>query len=264
MKYVLGIVLSLFATAAFAFDGGNSSGGDESPNAGTIPFEVPKSTLIGVVDSVTPGTATWKVTFNKTFLAHGTTAEFKAPTNQMSTPIVGSLFFLRGTTEPYSIGRVVPSTADREKALAEYLFEADPKSRLEWADRYAKSTDLYLLSCVLAELEIQTKGKLKDTALSILGNNPNLKQLQMHLHVATKLLPHPDALAIVKPYALDTKEMTHIRWSAMYAIVWRKDRAFRDLVEAWKDGREGADKWLQDEALKAWNKIYQGNPAPQR
>lgn len=262
MKNVLGIILSLWATAGVALDGGNSSGGDESPWAYTIPYDTARSTIVGVVDTITQGTPNWKVTFSKTFLAHGTSVEIVAPPAPAYTPKAGSILFARGKSEPYSSSRVVDSTPERETAITEYLFEADPKARLEWADRYAKSKDSYLAHSALAEVEIQSKGKAKDAALTVLVNNPNLAQFHDYFFVATKYLPHPDALAILKPIVLDAKQFLNVRWSVMYAIVWRKDKAFRDLVEAWKDGREGADQWLQDEAKKAWDKIYDPQPKP--
>src|SRR4051812_21646825 len=111
MKKLTTLILTLFTTLAFAGEmGGNSSGGDEVWGAPTIPYQAPRAKAIGVVETLTPGTPQWTVTFKKTFLAHGTTLTFTAPPNQMNTPKVGDILFLRGGLDHYFVGRTVKSS----------------------------------------------------------------------------------------------------------------------------------------------------------
>lgn len=258
MKRIFGIILSLSALAAFGdLTGGNSSGGDEPYGAGSLPYEAKRATIIGVVDAVVPGT-TWQVTFGNIFLGNGGTVSVVAPRNQAQTITVRSLLFLRGNAQPHGIGRVVPSSAARLTALVEYLANATPRARLNWAQTYATHPDSYLSWSAGFELEYQSKGTLKAEVLSFVVRTPGLKSLHLTPHLVASYLPHADAEAYLKDMARDSTELEWQRDNAARSLMF--NRRYRALVELWKDGKDGADAWLQARAQSAWNTLYGNHP----
>lgn len=259
MKRIFGFVLSFWALLGFAVEGGNSSGGDQPYGAPTIPFQVPRSTLIGVVDGVTPGTATWTLHFARTLKGSAVEITVRAPRFQMETPAPGDLVFLRGAKEPYAIGNVIEARPDWERALVEYMADPKPESRLAWAETYSRVKDTYLPFCAIVELRTHAQGNLKGEVLALLLRSKELQNNELALNLFGEFLPHPSVETFLKGVSTDTTQPTWRRSIAARQLMWV--RRYRALVEAWKDGREGADKWLQEEATRVWEALYK-QPSP--
>ncbi len=255
MKHLLTLIFGLWAAASLGSEGGNSSGGDEPFGSGSIPYESRQAELVGVVGSVS-GVGPWHVSFRKLYL--GAALDVDIVKRGRFTPTTGDLLFVRLDGKERWIGRSLTLSADRERALASYLADASAVSRLAWAREYLKHTDPVLSWSAELELGIQAKGSESAKVLELLVLEPTLLALQKRVPLLALFLPAPEAETILKAIVIDGQVGNGLRSKVAREFFFRPH--YKSLLEAWKDGREGADAWLKAEAARAWKQQYGGKP----
>jgi hypothetical protein len=256
MKRILSFGLGLWALLAIAVEGGNSSGGEEVYGAGSIPHEAAQATLVGIVSTV-KGTATWKISFRHLFKGTDLDIEISSRHSRF-TPQADAVLFVRETQGRKWIGRVMALTPALERALQEYFDDASDPARLQWAINYAKSTDSLLSWSAKLELENLARGSSKDKVLAALIADPKVLPPMERVSLLSQFLPDLEVERELKAYAIDPK-MGALRRKAANAFFHRAQQ-YRALIEAWKDGREGADRLLQQWAEAAWKMHFAPKP----